>query len=30
MVSNTIMGILARAKKNAGKLNHDTLVVTVI
>ena len=25
-----IMGILARAKKNAGKLNHDTLVVTVM
>ncbi|KFJ08128.1 phosphoglucosamine mutase [Bifidobacterium tsurumiense] len=25
-----IMGILARAKKQAGKLNHDTLVVTVM
>ncbi|MCI1983706.1 MAG: phosphoglucosamine mutase [Bifidobacteriaceae bacterium] len=25
-----IMGILARAKKRAGKLNHDTLVVTVM
>ena len=25
-----IMGILARAKKHAGKLNHDTLVVTVM
>lgn len=25
-----IMGILSRAKKNAGKLNHDTLVVTVM
>ena len=25
-----IMGILARSKKRAGKLNHDTLVVTVM
>ncbi|RBP98636.1 phosphoglucosamine mutase [Bifidobacterium aemilianum] len=25
-----IMGILARAKQRAGKLNHDTLVVTVM
>lgn len=25
-----IMGILARAKKRAGKLNHDTLVVTMM